>query len=358
MVLSVNIQSAGDDLVKDVGGSLNLLLCFLDSLLGTLDLDLGTSGWAGFIAGTWNINLCASLETESIEFTSTSTDEGRKLRLCDRDGGFVGVVHDVLQQTEQLVTGLVSTSAWTSDNNLVGVLVGTASGLLLGDRNIIVSSTTRARELDPDVVSVLQTVDAASLCADEVPVVLRLDLEDVRLFVFQLLAHGKNVRFACIRLGLGTLDLNLAIVDLNVNVVLVTQLPDILTLAADELVGKLLGEVEGDGVATLELVLLLLLNEGEEVLDKVVGTISRTTDGKAGCSRLASGLTTRTTKKNLKRNLTGGEAGLLAIDVSSDLVVELDGSLDLTRNNVLLSADQSEKVLLCVLQSGLELLDL
>jgi hypothetical protein len=163
------------------------------------------------------------------------------------------------------------------------------------------------------------------------------------------------VSLASIRLGLGALKLDLAVVDLDVDIKLLTELLDVLALAPDKLVGKLLREVKGEGEAALKLVLLLLLDEGEEVLDKVVGTVGRTTDGDAGGSRLAGSLTSWSAKEDLQRDLVGRKVGLLAVDMSSDLIVELNGCLEVTGDDVLLATNQAKDVLLSFFESTLEL---
>lgn len=123
VVLPVNIDGTGNDGVKGLGSSLNLLLGFCYGLLGTLDLDLGASRWAGSVASTRDINLSASLDAQSIKLATTRANEGRKLGLSDRHDGLVGIVDNVLQKTKKLVTSLVGASTWASYDNLVRTLV-------------------------------------------------------------------------------------------------------------------------------------------------------------------------------------------------------------------------------------------
>ncbi|KAH0237994.1 hypothetical protein KCV03_g86, partial [Aureobasidium melanogenum] len=213
-------------------------------------------------------------------------------------------------------------------------LVRLAGGLSLS--GIVILSVVRAREVDSDVVSVLKTVDHAALGADQVLVVLRLDLDDVCSFILQLLAESKNVGLASVCLGLRALELDLAIVDLNVDIELLTKFSDVLTLLSDQNVGELLREVESESEATLKFVLLLLLDESEKAFNKCIGTVTGTTN-----------------RETLSRKVR-----LLTLDVSPDFVVELGRGINIARDDFLLSTQQTKKVLMGLLQGTLEVLSL
>jgi hypothetical protein len=294
VVLLFNIKSTAYSRIKDLGSFFDLLLGVLNSLLGTLDLDFDTSGSISGLAVVGDIDVSASGETKSLKLTTTSTNQRRQLVLLDRDGGSVGGVHGVLQEVEKFISGLVSTSLRTLDDNFVGGLVRLALSC------VVVLTVVRAREVNSNIVSVLETVDHAALGADQVFVVLRLDLDNVGSFVLELLAESKNVSLASIGLGLGALELDLAIVDLDIDVELLAKFSDVLTLLADQDVSELLGEVESEGETTLEFVLLLLLDESEQALDKCISTVAGTTDREPLSRGLASSLST---KQNLDRDL-------------------------------------------------------
>ena len=67
-------------------------------------------------------------------------------------------------------------------------------------------------------------------------------------------------------LGFGALELNLAILDLNVDVKLLPKLADVAATLPNKVVGKLLGELKIQGETALLLVLLLLGDESLALL--------------------------------------------------------------------------------------------
>jgi len=173
----------------------------------------------------------------------------------------VGGIHGVLEEIEEFLSGLISTLLGALDDNLIRSLSRSARALTLS--GIISLGAVRTREVDSDVVSVLETVDHTALGTNQVLMELRLDLEDVSSFILELLAKSKNVSLASVGLGLGALELDLTIVDLDIDIELLTKLSDVLSLLSDQDVGELLREVESKSEAALELILLLLLNEGK-----------------------------------------------------------------------------------------------
>jgi hypothetical protein len=118
---------------------------------------------------------------------------------------------------------------------------------------------------------------------------------------------------------------------------------------------KLLGEVELEGETTLELILLLLLDEGKEVLDKGINVVLRTTKVDSGLGSLLGSrrCLSRATVRNLSRDLFLSKGLVVAVDVPPDLVVELDGRVYVSGDNLLLAADEAENVLLSLLQGAL-----
>jgi hypothetical protein len=121
---------------------------------------------------------------------------------------------------------------------------------------------------------------------------------------------------------------------------------------------ELLGEVEVEGEATLELILLLLLDESEQVLDKGVNVVLGSTEVDSGLRRLLGSRRSlsRATVSDLSRDLILAKRLVVAVNVLPDLVMELDRSLDVSGDDLLLATDQVEDVLLRFLESTLVVL--
>lgn len=115
-------------------------------------------------------------------------------------------------------------------------------------------------------IPVLEPPNVLAARSNEVAVKLRLQLKSVSRLVFDALCHLRNLSPCSVSLALRSLDFNLAILHLNFDIVLEAKAVDVLALAADELVGKLLREVTGDAVIALSLVLDLLVDEVEQTL--------------------------------------------------------------------------------------------
>ena len=91
---------------------------------------------------------------------------------------------------------------------------------------------------------------------NELAVVVGLDLEDVSGLILELLRLAKNLLLAGLGLVRGTLECDLAVVNLHIDVELLAQLLDVLATLANEMAGVLLGVVEGSDVVALKLILL------------------------------------------------------------------------------------------------------
>lgn len=172
--------------------------------------------------------------------------------------------------------------------------------------------------------------------------------------ILKLPTHVQNVPLTCVGLGLRTLDLALAILQLNVDVELLAQAVDVLALATNEVVGELLREVEGKREATLELVLLLLLNESEQALVQCINEVLGT--AQIDVWRLLSSLTRLPLVPvgHLDRDLALRKRLVVPVDVASDLVMELDRRLDIAGNDALVAAHEVTNVALSILKSLLE----
>ncbi|KAI7245804.1 hypothetical protein KC365_g50 [Hortaea werneckii] len=159
--------------------------------------------------------------------------------------------------------------------------------------------------------------------------------------VLELPTHLQNVPLTCVGLSLGSLDLALAILQLDIDIEFLAHSVDVFALATDEVVGELLREVEGKREATLELVLLLLLNESKQALVQCINEILRTPQ--IDVRRLLSSLTRLplVTVRDLDRDLTLRERLVVPVDVASDLVMELDRRLDIAGNDALVAAHES-----------------
>jgi hypothetical protein len=208
------------------------------------------------------------------------------------------------------------------------------------------------------VVAVLKTVDLSTLGTDKVTVVLSRNVKRVSRLVLKLLAHVENVLLRGVCLGLRALDLTLALVQLDVNIELVTELVDVLAATTDQVASELLREVEVEGEATLKLILLLLLDESKEVLDKGFDVVLRSTEVDSGLGSLLGSrrCLSRATVRDLSWDLVLSERLVVTVNVLPDLVVELDRCLDVSGDDLLLATDQVENVLLRFLESALVVL--
>jgi hypothetical protein len=306
--LAVNLNVFGHSVVKDLSPLLDEFLRSLNSLLGTLDLDLGTTVRTRSILSRGNVNDGAGVKTKSLHLTATTANKRRELALGNGNSGRVRVVLDVLEQAQKLVTALIGTSARALDDDLVRSLITTASGSGLA-RFIVVTSLLGAREVDANVVAVLETVDLATLRTNQITVVLSGDVELVSSFVLELLADVKDVLLRSVSLGLGTLDLAFAFLKLDVNIKLVAELVDVLTATTDQVASELLREVKVESEAALELILLFLLDESKEVLNKSIDVVLGSAEVDSGLSSLLGSrrCLSRTAVGNLSRDLVLSE---------------------------------------------------
>jgi hypothetical protein len=352
--LAVNLNVFGHSVVKDLSPLLDEFLRSLNSLLGTLDLDLGTTVRTRSILSRGNVNDGAGVKTKSLHLTATTANKRRELALGNGNSGRVRVVLDVLEQAQKLVTALIGTSARALDDDLVRSLITTASGSGLA-RFIVVTSLLGAREVDANVVAVLETVDLATLRTNQITVVLSGDVELVSSFVLELLADVKDVLLRSVSLGLGTLDLAFAFLKLDVNIKLVAELVDVLTATTDQVASELLREVKVKSEATFKFILLLLLDESKEVLNKSIDVVLRSAEVDSGLSSLLGSrrCLSRTAVRNLGRDLVLSEGLVVTVNVTPDLVVELDRCLDVSRDDLLLPANKGKNVLLGLLQGTL-----
>lgn len=265
VVLAVHVDGPDNGVIEDGLLLLENLLGGRDLLLGSLDLhldhldvpvggdiDLGTGGQAQLLQGRPSL-----------------ANQGRDLLLLDRHRSRERVVLQVLVERVELIASTVRAPAGTANHHLIGSLlalrlarVARRVGLVLG------RGLGRPREEDEHLVTVLEPVDLGPLLADELPVELGVDLEGVGGLIRPAAAKGEDVRLGLLGLVLGTLELNLAVLDLDLHVKLVAEIPDVAAALSDEVVGELLGEVKGQSEPALLLVLLLLLHKLLDLLSQ------------------------------------------------------------------------------------------
>ncbi|TFB00494.1 hypothetical protein CCMA1212_007922 [Trichoderma ghanense] len=328
----VNLNRLDDGVVK-----LGSLL--LENLLGLLHL--GRSSLDGDL-NDGSISVCRNIDSgpgqlsKLVQSGAALANQRADLLLLHSDGG------SILVQRVDLVAGLIGALLGSSNNDLVrSLLAARLASLACGFAGLIVSILGRLREEDENFVPGLQAIDLAALSTNQLSVVLGINLENVRGLVSQSPTEILDVRSGLLGLGLGSLELHLAILDLDLDVESITELLDVAATLADEVVGKLLREVKGQGVSTFLLVNLLLLDKGRGLAGDRLGS-SQGHDiaglGHAnGDLRLIAAL-------------------LLLLDESAELLVEFGRDIQRDGDNRLLLVDETQYVLLGSLQSLPEVL--
>ncbi|KAJ6437761.1 hypothetical protein O9K51_09589 [Purpureocillium lavendulum] len=346
VVLLVDVDGLHDGVVKDgplllenLTGLGDLRGCALDDNLNNLR-----------VAVRGHVNARARRLAQLVERGATLANQGANLLLLDRHRGRHGVLFEILVQREDLVAGLVSTLLGAANDDLVGGLLaaglaGLADGVGVG--LVVGSALGRPREEDEHLVAVLQAVDLTALRSNQLPMELGVDLEDMRRLIGERAAEGLDVRASCLGLSLGSLELHLAVLNLNLHVEAVTQLLDVAATLADQVVGELLRELERQREAALLLLLLGLLNEclglGRQRLD---------------CRGRAAKRDCRTDLGHADGDLLGRATLLLLLDEASKLLMELGRHIQRRARERLLLVEQVKDVLARVFDALLEGLDL
>jgi len=124
----------------------------------------------------------------------------------------------------------------------------------------------RSRELDPDVVPILQSVDLTALRSNQISVVLCGYIKNVSRLIFPLLAHINDPDLGSIGLGFGAFDFHLTVIHFNIDIELFAQLVDVLPSLTNQEISKFLGEIKANGVTSLEIILFLLLDKCVDLL--------------------------------------------------------------------------------------------
>lgn len=269
MMLLVDLHVLCHGIVKLLHTLLEQLLRLLYLLLAALELDFCSSAWTrGSIAGAWDIDLTACAYTEVVHLTSALADQLGNLFLSNGDGRQVRVVNRILQQVEKLFASLISALLRAFDDDFVLRLRCSSSvSHTAGFGTTIYSFVrlSRARKIDADAVAILQAIDLAASRADQIAMVLWLDLEDVCRLVLPLLQVLQDVLLTGLALCLRALQFDLAIGDLDIHIKFLTEFLNVLAALANQEVGKFAGEFEGSGVPTLQLILLLLFQECQDL---------------------------------------------------------------------------------------------
>ena len=323
-------------------GSLLLenLLCLLHLGSSPLDGDFND----GSISVCRNVDSSPGQLSKLIQSGAALANQRADLLLLHSNGGSVGVLLEVLVQRVNLVASLIGALLWSSDDDLVwSLLAARLASFACRFAGLIVSVLGRLGEEDENIVPGLQAIDLAALGANQLTVVLGIDLEDVGGLVSQGPPQVLNVCSGLLGLGLGSLELHLAVLNLDLNVESITELLDLAAALANEVVGELLREVKGQRVSTFLLINLLLLDKG---------------GGLAG-EGLDSGL--RSTQSHnvadlghANRDLGLIAALLLFLDESAELLVEFGRDIQRDSDDRLLLVDETQDVLLGSIQSLLE----
>ncbi|KAI6769023.1 hypothetical protein HG531_010127 [Fusarium graminearum] len=299
LTLANNLLDALDNLVHNVSAALNLDCVTISLLLGELD---GAGELSSVVRAT-------SLDNNIPEVGACQnyTDERLVVLLVDVESAN----HSVVEHGPLLL------------ENLLGF------GDLL----------CRSREEDVDLVASLQTVDLASLSANQLPVVLGVDLKRVCCLICQCTGETLDVGASSLGLGLGSLELDLAILNLNLNIEAVSKFTDVAATLTNQVVSEFLREVKRQGESTLLLILLLLLNEGVSLGGKRLHSRLRAAKSD-GCSDLG----------NTDGDLVGLSAFLLLLDESAKSLVEFGRDIESGSGDSFLLVDKIKNVLLSFFQ--------
>ena len=245
MILLINLEATDNSIIKDRLLLLQDLLGCSNLRLGSLDLNFDQR--IGSLPAIGNVDLGSGLLAESLHSRPALTNQRGQLLLLNRYGCSEGVVLQVLVESQDLVTSFVSTLLGASDDNLVRSLLTArlpSNARSISSGLVIFGILLRAREEDEDLVTGLQSVDLGALSPDEFPMEFWLNLQDVSSLVGQLFAECENMCLSGLGLSLRALEVNFAIMNLNINIELITKLTNVAPALADQVVREFLGEVE------------------------------------------------------------------------------------------------------------------
>ncbi|KAI6760989.1 hypothetical protein HG530_009849 [Fusarium avenaceum] len=308
LALTNNLLNTLNDLVHNIGSALNLdgvSICFL---LGELD---GAGKLSSVVrAASLDDNVTEVGTCEDSLLLENLLSLGN-LRSCTLDLDFnnigVPILWDINSSTGSLAKFVESSTTLANER----------SDLLLLDRNgsggrVLLKVLVEGVNLIPSLIRAL------------------LGTSDHNL-VSRLLSSSLS-------LGLGSLELNLAVLNLDFDIEAVSELSNVAATLANQVIGKLLGEVERQGESSLLLILLFLLDEsvgfgGERLNGR----------GRASESDVGSDL------GNPDRDLISLSAFLLLLDESSKAFVELSRDIKSSTGDSFLLIDQVKNVLLGIL---------
>ena len=126
--------------------------------------------------------------------------------------------------------------------------------------------------MDLDLVSRLKLVDLCTTSANQLTMEFGVDLEGVCCLVSPLSAESCDVCFGSCGLSLWALKLNNTVVNVDLNIELIAQVPDVGTTLSNKLIGMLLWKVKGCREATL---LLILNGLGHKRIDLLSQRLNR-----------------------------------------------------------------------------------
>ena len=265
VVLAVDVNGPDNGVIKDGLLLLEDLLSGRNLLLGSLELHLDHLD----VPVGRDINLGTGGQAQLLQGRPSLANQGRNLLLLNGHRSRERVVLQILVKREELIASTVRALARAADDNLIRSLLALRLAHVARRVTLVLRRSLRgSREEDEHLVTVLEPVDLGTLLADELPVEFGVDLEGVGSLIRPAATKGENVRLGLLGLVLGTFELNIAVLDLDLHVELVTEIPDVAATLSNEVVGELLREVEGQGKPALLLVLLLLLNELHDLLSQ------------------------------------------------------------------------------------------
>lgn len=134
-----------------------------------------------------------------------------------------------MEKRQNLVASLIRSLLGAANDNLVGVLHALGLASVAGSviLLLILVALSRAGEEDENLVLGLQAVGDASARTNELSVELGVDLQDVSNLIGESATKGADVGLGSLGLRLGALQLDLAILNLNLDVEALAQFLDV-----------------------------------------------------------------------------------------------------------------------------------
>ena len=142
---------------------------------------------------------------------------------------------------------------------------------------------------------------------------LRINLEYVGSLICPLPAKRSDMSPGTLSFRLGTFELNLSVLNLDVYIELLTELVDVATAFTNQVVCELGAEIELESETALLLILLFLSN-------KSLGFLVKSIDAGGGTAESNSGASNTHSNRDVASSTNSGV--LLFLDVSPELIME------------------------------------